>query len=82
MSDDNNPKSQHGMNVASLRRSATGFTLERDDLDDDPIVQFEHWFRDACDSDRMDPNAMTLSTVDADNRPASRTVNLFRSTQI
>jgi len=65
-----------GMDVSDLRRSATGPALEREDLDDDPIVQFEHWFRDACDSDRMDPNAMTLSTVDADNRPASRTVLL------
>ena len=65
-----------GMDVSDLRRSATGPTLEREDLDDDPIVQFEHWFRDACDSDRMDPNAMTLSTADADNRPASRTVLL------
>lgn len=65
-----------GMDVSDLRRSATGPALEREDLHDDPVVQFEHWFRDACDSDRMDPNAMTLSTVDAEHRPASRTVLL------
>ena len=64
------------MDVSDLRRSATGLALERDDLDDDPIVQFERWFSDACGSDRKDPNAMTLSTVDDDNRPASRTVLL------
>ena len=64
------------MDVSDLRRSATGPALDRADLDDDPIVQFEGWFREACDSDRMDPNAMTLSTVDADHRPASRTVLL------
>jgi pyridoxamine 5'-phosphate oxidase len=64
------------MDVSDLRRSAIGPALERENLDDDPIVQFEHWFRDACDSDRMDPNAMTLSTVDPDKRPASRTVLL------
>ena len=65
-----------GMDVSDLRRSATGAGLEREDLDADPTVQFERWFGDACGSDRMDPNAMTLSTVDADDRPASRTVLL------
>jgi pyridoxamine 5'-phosphate oxidase len=65
-----------GMDVSDLRRSATGPGLEREDLDADPTVQFERWFRDACSSDRKDPNAMTLSTVDAGNRPASRTVLL------
>jgi pyridoxamine 5'-phosphate oxidase len=67
---------QAGMDVSDLRRSATGPALERENLHDDPIVQFERWFRDACDQDRMDPNAMTLSTVDTHNRPASRTVLL------
>jgi pyridoxamine 5'-phosphate oxidase len=67
---------QAGMDVSDLRRSATGPALERENLHDDPIVQFERWFRDACDQDRMDPNAMTLSTVDTHNRPNSRTVLL------
>ena len=75
-SKDNNSLPRTAMNVSDLRRSATGPALDRADLDNDPIVQFERWFREACDSDRMDPNAMTLSTIDADNRPASRTVLL------
>ena len=66
----------HGMNVSSLRRSATGFVLDREDLSDDPIAQFEDWFRYACESVPMDPNAVSLSTVDAQNRPFSRTVLL------
>ena len=64
------------MDVSDLRRSTTGPALEREDLDDDPIVQFEQWFREACDSGRKDPNAMSLATVDADGRPAARTVLL------
>jgi pyridoxamine 5'-phosphate oxidase len=72
--DDSLPRT--AMDVSGLRRSATGPALDRADLDADPIVQFERWFREACDTDRMDPNAMTLSTVDADDRPASRTVLL------
>ena len=66
----------HGMNVEALRRSATGFALDRDDLDDDPIVQFEGWFRYACETVPSDPNAMVISTVDSHNRPSSRTVLL------
>ena len=73
MSDDHK---HHGMNVEALRRSATGFALDREDLDDDPIVQFEGWFRYACDTVPSDPNAMIISTVDNQNRPSSRTVLL------
>lgn len=72
---DENPQ-EAGMDVSELRRLATGLSLEREDLDADPIVQFADWFRAACDPDHMEPNAMTLATVDQDNRPASRTVLL------
>lgn len=64
------------MDVAALRRSATGFALDREDLNEDPIVQFEDWFRYACETVPLDPNAVTLSTVDGQNRPSSRTVLL------
>ena len=66
----------HGMDVTALRRSATGFALDREDLNDDPIVQFEDWFRYACETVPLDPNAVSLATVDSDNRPSSRTVLL------
>ena len=66
----------HGMNVSGLRRSATGFALDREDLNEDPIVQFEDWFRYACETVPMDPNAVSIATVDEDNRPSSRTVLL------
>jgi pyridoxamine 5'-phosphate oxidase len=71
----NNPE-QHGMNVSGLRRSATGFVLDREDLADDPVEQFEDWFRYACETVPMDPNAVSISTVDAEGRPSSRTVLL------
>ncbi|MCO4812915.1 MAG: pyridoxamine 5'-phosphate oxidase [Gammaproteobacteria bacterium] len=64
------------MDVAALRRSATGFALDREDLNDDPIVQFEDWFRYACETVSLDPNAVTLATVDSKMRPSSRTVLL------
>ncbi len=71
----NNPQ-HHGMNVAGLRRSATGFVLDREDLDDDPVAQFEGWFKYACETVAMDPNAVALSTVDSEGRPSCRTVLL------
>lgn len=74
--DDRQAAAGHGVDVSGLRRSATGFALDRDDLKDDPIVQFEDWFSYACETVAMDPNAVSLSTVDSENRPASRTVLL------
>ena len=77
MADDSNKSaSHHGMNVSGLRRSATGFALDREDLADDPFVQFEEWFGYACETVPMDPNAVALSTVDSQNRPSCRTVLL------
>jgi len=64
------------MNVSGLRRSATGFALDREDLHDDPIEQFEDWFSYACETVPMDPNAVSIATVDEHNRPTSRTVLL------
>ena len=64
------------MDVSSLRRSATGQTLEREDLDNDPVRQFAEWMRQALDLDTPDPNAMSLATVDKNNRPSCRTVLL------
>jgi pyridoxamine 5'-phosphate oxidase len=64
------------MDVSDLRRSATGPALERKDLDGDPFRQFESWFSEACASDVLDPNAMSIATVDARGRPSSRTVLL------
>ena len=77
MSNDNDgSRDTHGMNVSDLRRSATGFVLDREDLNDDPIVQFEDWFRYACETVPTDPNACSIATVDSENRPSSRTVLL------
>jgi len=64
------------MNVSGLRRSVTGFVLDREGLAADPVVQFEDWFRYACETVPMDPNAVSIATVDSQNQPSSRTVLL------
>lgn len=64
------------MNIADYRREYTQSGLDRKDLAADPLAQFEHWFKQAVDSDYPDANAMVLATVSADGKPRSRTVLL------
>ena len=64
------------MDVFDLRRSKEDKPLTRTDLDPDPIVQFEHWFGEACEHVKFEPNGMALGTVDPNGRPSSRTVLL------
>lgn len=70
------PNHDAGMDVSSLRLSATGLTLEAEELNADPVKQFEDWFRQVCDTDTLEPNAMSLTTVDEQHRPSCRTVLL------
>ncbi|HET6991432.1 MAG TPA: pyridoxamine 5'-phosphate oxidase [Bacteroidia bacterium] len=42
----------------------------------DPFRQFEDWFRDVKEKNIHVPNAMTLSTVNSENRPSARVVLL------
>ena len=67
---------KHFMDVSQLRRSQIRDVVHRSDLDESPFGQFEHWFRDACDSPDLDPNAMALATVDEKGRAHNRTVLL------
>lgn len=41
-----------------------------------PLGQFDAWFSEASDAGLVEPNAMTLATVDADGAAAARTVLL------
>lgn len=48
--------------------------LERDDLAADPIAQWLQWYEQAAAAGVAEPNAMAISTVDADGSPDSRVV--------
>ncbi|MBH0053524.1 pyridoxamine 5'-phosphate oxidase [Salinibacterium sp. SWN139] len=50
--------------------------LNDSDVLADPIEQFRLWLANASDANVYEPNAMVLSTVDADGSPSSRTVLL------
>ncbi len=45
-------------------------------LQDDPIDRFREFFEEAAATGMDDPNAMVVSSVDADGRPSSRVVLL------
>ncbi|WP_280672304.1 MULTISPECIES: pyridoxamine 5'-phosphate oxidase [unclassified Kitasatospora] len=62
--------------LAQKRRQYALAGLAEDDLAADPVSQFARWFADAEQSGLMEPNAMVLSTADAEGRPSSRTVLL------
>ncbi len=64
------------MSLADLRREYTLASLDVADVDANPIVQFHHWFDEACRAETLEPNAMTLATCDAEARPSARIVLL------
>ena len=62
--------------LANLRLEYGRLGLLEQQLDRDPLVQFQQWLADAVAHDLIEPNAMTLATVDADGQPWTRTVLL------
>jgi pyridoxamine 5'-phosphate oxidase len=62
--------------LAALRQDYAQRGLRRSDLDADPIRQFNAWLQEAVGHSLLEPNAMTLATVDAEGQPWSRTVLL------
>jgi pyridoxamine 5'-phosphate oxidase len=50
--------------------------LREQDVDPDPIVQFQHWYRQAEAAGLPLPEAMTLATATPDGRPSARMVLL------
>jgi pyridoxamine 5'-phosphate oxidase len=64
------------MDISGLRQEYKFAPLKREDMPADPFQQFQTWFQQACDADILEPNAASLATVDAKNRPVLRTVLL------
>ena len=62
--------------LAALRREQAHMSLADADALSDPFEQFRVWLGEAHAAGIKQPNAMTLSTVDADGRPDARMVLL------
>ncbi len=60
--------------LASLRKDYAQASLDLPDVDVNPILQFERWIQEAMNAEDLEPNAMTLCTIDPDGRPSARIV--------
>lgn len=60
--------------LAAMRIDYVQKLLSEQDVQSDPIAQFETWFDEALKAQVSEPNAMGLSTVSADGKPSSRIV--------
>ena len=64
------------MNAIDLRQRLMGQGLHQNDLNPNPLKQFEAWYAEAIASDIHEPGAMSLATVDASGQPWQRIVLL------
>jgi len=62
--------------IADLRKDYAAQTLTEETMADNPFSQFSQWWRQAIDSQILEPNAMTLATASPDGMPAARIVLL------
>lgn len=62
--------------VADLRQNYTYGDLVENQINSDPIKQFDDWFQTALKADLREPNAMTLATASLDGKPSARIVLL------
>jgi pyridoxamine 5'-phosphate oxidase len=65
----NNPQ-----RLANLRKEYAQASFDLPDASACPREQFERWFQEALRAEVLEPNAMTLCTVDPDGRPSGRIV--------
>ncbi|WP_165074537.1 pyridoxamine 5'-phosphate oxidase [Paludisphaera rhizosphaerae] len=64
------------MSLSDIRTDYKRHTLDENDLNRDPIRQFEAWFAEALAAEVPEVNAATLATATPDGRPSARIVLL------
>lgn len=64
------------MDISSIRKDYTLKSLDMLDVNQNPMIQFNEWFKAAIDSNVLEVNAMTLSTLGMDGFPNGRIVLL------
>src|SRR5690606_37669121 len=62
--------------LARMRQEYGERGLRKADVVADPLEQFARWFEEARAAPILEPNGMTLATVDASGQPSARTVLL------
>lgn len=62
--------------INKLRHDFSKETLDESSIENDAILQFEKWFKQAVDAHVAEPNAMVVSSVSKEGFPSSRIVLL------
>ncbi len=62
--------------IADLRKEYILHSLNKEDVSENAMEQFQRWWDDALNSEIIEPNAMTLATASSDGLPAARIVLL------
>ena len=64
------------VNIADIREGYEREGLTEQDVNANPIRQFEQWMQEAVDAGISQPNALTLATASKSGRPSARIVLL------
>lgn len=62
--------------ISQLRQEYSKHELDESMVHSHPIEQFKRWFNEALDSQVLEPNAFTFSTIGEDDFPSSRVLLL------
>ncbi|MGH2569381.1 MAG: pyridoxamine 5'-phosphate oxidase [Bacteroidota bacterium] len=72
-------KQVHSEELARLRKEYLLKGLREEELDPDPLKQFQRWLQDALNTPFLEPTAMTLATATKDGRSSARMVLLKKA---
>lgn len=64
------------MSIEHLRKDYTQGGLLESEASLNPFEQFRHWFEQAVSAEILEPNAMTLATINPEGKPSARIVLL------
>ena len=64
------------IHISDIRTEYKKGTLDENDVDKNPFVQFGQWFKEAVTSQIPEVNAMAIATANKQGRPSARTVLL------
>jgi pyridoxamine 5'-phosphate oxidase len=64
------------MKLEEIRREYISNGLHREQLESEPMVQFQKWLQQTIEAQIKDPTAMVVATVDQDLQPSQRIVLL------
>lgn len=65
-----------GQLIRNLRNEYKTRALLENEVQNDPVRQFDQWFREALKAEVHEPNAMTLATAGKNGQPSARIVLL------